>query len=181
MISGRLSSSEDGTFLASEPVTGSYSIGKDCRGMATITPQGSRKCTSGSWLWTAGMKCSPLRRTGHGGQRHTAAVSFRDVSYIKGILSGLAAILLRSLCSFGQFSGRKGHRSGCAQASPVAESVFSLRFWIVGILLFGVFFAASRASKVLECCFSGFRRSRFDPRLLDWCGLRIPLSLSRHH
>ncbi len=40
VISGRLSSSEDGTFLASEPVTGSYSIGKDCRGRATITPQG---------------------------------------------------------------------------------------------------------------------------------------------
>jgi len=40
MISGRLASSEDGTFLASEPVTGSFSVGKDCRGRATITPKG---------------------------------------------------------------------------------------------------------------------------------------------
>jgi hypothetical protein len=40
VISGHVASSEDGTFLASEPVTGSYSVGKDCRGRATITPKG---------------------------------------------------------------------------------------------------------------------------------------------
>lgn len=34
--------SEDGTFLtfAEEPVTGSYRVGMDCRGTATITPKG---------------------------------------------------------------------------------------------------------------------------------------------
>ena len=42
VISGHVASSEDGTFLtfAEEPVTGSYRVGTDCRGRATITPKG---------------------------------------------------------------------------------------------------------------------------------------------
>ena len=42
VISGHLASSEGGTFLtfAEEPVTGSYMVGTDCRGTATITPKG---------------------------------------------------------------------------------------------------------------------------------------------
>ncbi|MGA9392216.1 MAG: hypothetical protein WBV69_17445 [Candidatus Sulfotelmatobacter sp.] len=42
VISGHVSASEDGTFLtfAEEPVTGSYRVGTDCRGTATITPKG---------------------------------------------------------------------------------------------------------------------------------------------
>ena len=42
VISGHIASSEDGTFLtfAEEPVTGSYRVGTDCRGTATITPKG---------------------------------------------------------------------------------------------------------------------------------------------
>jgi len=42
VINGRLAASEDGTILtfAEEPVTGSYTVDKDCRGTATITPQG---------------------------------------------------------------------------------------------------------------------------------------------
>jgi hypothetical protein len=41
-ISGHLASSEDGTYqtLADEPVTGSYTIDKNCTGTATITPKG---------------------------------------------------------------------------------------------------------------------------------------------
>ena len=39
VISGRLSASEGGTF-AGEPVTGSYTVDRDCRGRATITPEG---------------------------------------------------------------------------------------------------------------------------------------------
>ena len=41
VISGEVASSEDGTFLmfAEEPVTGSYRVGTDCRGTATITPE----------------------------------------------------------------------------------------------------------------------------------------------
>ena len=40
VISGHVASSEDGTFLTFEPVTGSYKVAKDCRGRATITPKG---------------------------------------------------------------------------------------------------------------------------------------------
>jgi hypothetical protein len=42
VISGHVAGSEDGTILtfAEEPVTGSYRVGTDCRGTATITPEG---------------------------------------------------------------------------------------------------------------------------------------------
>ena len=42
VISGHVSASENGTFLtfAEEPVTGSYRVGTDCRGKATIKPKG---------------------------------------------------------------------------------------------------------------------------------------------
>jgi len=42
VIRGHVASSEDGTFLTfeEEPVTGSYRVGKDCSGRATITPKG---------------------------------------------------------------------------------------------------------------------------------------------
>ena len=40
VISGHVASSEDATFLTFEPVTGSYRVGTDCRGTATITPKG---------------------------------------------------------------------------------------------------------------------------------------------
>ena len=42
VISGHIASSEDGTILtfAEEPVTGSYTVDRDCRGRATITPRG---------------------------------------------------------------------------------------------------------------------------------------------
>ena len=40
VISGRVAASEDGTFLNFEPVTGSYTVDKDCRGRATIAPKG---------------------------------------------------------------------------------------------------------------------------------------------
>lgn len=42
VISGHIAASEDGTILtfADEPVTGSYRVNADCRGKATITPEG---------------------------------------------------------------------------------------------------------------------------------------------
>jgi hypothetical protein len=40
VISGHLSSSEGSTFIAEEPVTGSYTVSPDCAGRATITPEG---------------------------------------------------------------------------------------------------------------------------------------------
>ena len=42
VISGHIAGAEDATILtfADEPVTGSYKVGSDCRGSATITPKG---------------------------------------------------------------------------------------------------------------------------------------------
>jgi hypothetical protein len=40
VVGGHVASSEDGTFLTFEPVTGSYRVGADCRGRATIKPKG---------------------------------------------------------------------------------------------------------------------------------------------
>lgn len=40
VISGHLASSVGSTFLAFTPVTGSYTVDKDCRGTVTITPEG---------------------------------------------------------------------------------------------------------------------------------------------
>ena len=42
MIRGHVASSEDGTYLTfqEQPVTGSYTVAKDCSGRATITPKG---------------------------------------------------------------------------------------------------------------------------------------------
>jgi hypothetical protein len=42
VIRGHIAGSEDGTILtfAEEPVSGSYTVGTDCRGTATITPKG---------------------------------------------------------------------------------------------------------------------------------------------
>jgi hypothetical protein len=40
VIRGHIAASEDGTFLADEPVTGSYFVAPDCRGKATLTPKG---------------------------------------------------------------------------------------------------------------------------------------------
>jgi len=40
VISGHITGAEDSTTLAEEPVTGSYTVGTDCSGTATITPKG---------------------------------------------------------------------------------------------------------------------------------------------
>jgi hypothetical protein len=40
VISGHVAASEDATFRNFVPVTGSYRVGADCRGRATITPKG---------------------------------------------------------------------------------------------------------------------------------------------
>jgi hypothetical protein len=40
VVSGSIAASEDGTFLAEVPVTGSYTVAPDCRGRVIITPTG---------------------------------------------------------------------------------------------------------------------------------------------
>jgi hypothetical protein len=71
------------------------------------------------------------------------------MDYVKGILSGLAAIFVAEFVSIWPFlRGSKATGLAVLLASPL-----SLRFWIVGILLFGLFFAASRGSTILRVLF----------------------------
>src|SRR6266566_3418567 len=77
------------------------------------------------------------------------------MDYVKGILSGLAAIILAE-CVPGPWSAFRGisqeKATGLATiAGGLAESAFSPLFWILAALFFALFFAASRLSnKVLR-------------------------------
>ena len=75
------------------------------------------------------------------------------MDYFKNILSGLAAIFVAEFVYFWPtLSGSKA--TGLAAFKwMLLESVLSPKFWIVGVLLFGVFFAASRGSTVLRVLF----------------------------
>lgn len=70
------------------------------------------------------------------------------MNYVKGILSGLAAIFLAE-CFPGPWSAFRGisqeKATGLAAvAGGLAESVFSPLFWILAVTFFAFFFAASR-------------------------------------
>jgi hypothetical protein len=77
------------------------------------------------------------------------------MDYVKGILSGLAAIILAE-CVPGPWSAFRGisqeRATGLAAiAGGLAESAFLPLFWILAALFFALFFAASRLSnKVLR-------------------------------
>lgn len=75
------------------------------------------------------------------------------MGYFKTVLSGLAAILIAELTFF--FPVLTGSKAtGLAViAGYSVESIFSLRFWLVGALLFGLFFTASRSRTVLRVLF----------------------------
>lgn len=75
------------------------------------------------------------------------------MDYIKGILSGLAAIFVAEFVFFWPTLSKEKATGLTVLKGLLAESVFSPRFWIVGILLFGLFFAASRGSTVLRVSF----------------------------
>jgi len=64
-ISGHVASSEEGTYqtFADEPVTGSYTVDKNCTGTATITPKGLPELHFSFVVVDCGGKCWPLRRT----------------------------------------------------------------------------------------------------------------------
>ena len=75
------------------------------------------------------------------------------MNYVKGILSGLAAIFIAEFAFFWPFLRGSKATGLTALAALFVESIFSLRFWIVGLLLFGLFFAASRGRTVLRVLF----------------------------
>jgi hypothetical protein len=72
--------------------------------------------------------------------------------YLKCILSGLAAIFVAEFVFFWPTLTTKA--TGVAGLRYLlAGSILSPRFWIIGVLLFGLFFAASRGSTVLRVSF----------------------------
>jgi len=75
------------------------------------------------------------------------------VDYVKGILSGFAAIFVAEFAFFWPFLKRSKATGLAAIAALFAESIFSPRFWLVGILLFGLFFMASRGSTIVRLLF----------------------------
>jgi len=75
------------------------------------------------------------------------------MDYVKGILSGLAVILIAEFVFFWPFiSGTKATGMSVV-AGLFVESVVSPRFWVVAALSFGCFFAASRSSTILRVLF----------------------------
>ena len=75
------------------------------------------------------------------------------MAYIKGILSGLAAIFVAEFVFFWPTLSREKATGLAVLKFLLVESILSPRFWIVGVLLFGLFFAASRGSAVLRVVF----------------------------
>jgi hypothetical protein len=72
--------------------------------------------------------------------------------YVKGILSGFAAFFI-ALCVFlVNFWWIKGYWTGYG-CSLLMENIFSPLFWVVGLLLFWLFFAGSRGTATLRVLF----------------------------
>jgi hypothetical protein len=68
------------------------------------------------------------------------------MDYAKGILSGLVAVILAELVPGVLWVFTSGTKATglAAVAGAFVESLFSFRFWILAILFFAVFFAASK-------------------------------------
>ncbi len=75
------------------------------------------------------------------------------MDHIKGILSGSAAIFVAEFVFFWPLLNGSKATGLAALKGLLVESIFSPRFWVVGVLLFGLFFAASRGRTVLRVLF----------------------------
>ena len=75
------------------------------------------------------------------------------MDYVKGILSGLAAIFIAEFVFFWPFLRGTKATGMSVVAGLFVESIFSPRFWVVAVLSFGCFFAASRGSTILRVLF----------------------------
>lgn len=75
------------------------------------------------------------------------------MNYAKGILSGIAAIFIAEFVFAWPFLSRSKATGLAALTSLTLESLLSPKFWIVAILAFGVFFAASRGRTILRVLF----------------------------
>lgn len=84
---------------------------------------------------------------------YNVAVRERDMDYVKGILCGLAAILTAEFLFFWPIIKGSQATGLAAVVGLSLESLLSPRFWIVGVVVFVIFFAASRGSTVLRVLF----------------------------
>ena len=79
------------------------------------------------------------------------------MGYLKGILSGLAAMIVAVVSGLWPvFSGINGSRATglAAVLGLLVERLFSPLFWMLAILIFAIFFAASRLdNKALRVVF----------------------------
>jgi hypothetical protein len=73
------------------------------------------------------------------------------MDYITGMLSGLAAIFIAEFVCFWPFLRGSKATGLTAVGALLVENIFSPKFWIISVLLFWLFFAASRlGNKVLR-------------------------------
>jgi hypothetical protein len=75
------------------------------------------------------------------------------MDYLKSVLSGLAAIFIAEVVFAWPFLRGSKATGLAALLALFVESLLSPKFWIVGILLFGLFFAASRGSTIPRVLF----------------------------
>jgi len=82
---------------------------------------------------------------------YNSRVRPKVMDYVKGILSGLAAIFIAEFVFFWPTLRATKATGLAAVVGLLVGSILSPRFWIIGLLLFGLFFAASRlGNKVLR-------------------------------
>lgn len=72
------------------------------------------------------------------------------MNYFKRILSALAALFLAELVFQWPLLSTSKATGMDARKALLLASFFSPRFWIVGLLLFGLFYTASRGGPVLR-------------------------------
>jgi len=83
------------------------------------------------------------------------------VEYLKGILSGVAAVFL-ALCVPGLVTAFRGISEKATGLGVVVagltEALFSPTFWIFTAIFFGLFFAAGSRAASSESCYFGSQR-----------------------
>jgi len=105
------------------------------------------------------------------------------MNYVKGVLSGLAATIIAELVFVRPFL-RDSKATGLdALLSLFVEGLLLPKFWIVAILLFGLFFLASRANTVLRVLFFWIPTLVVSALTFAVIGLMgyVAVVVSRHH
>jgi hypothetical protein len=97
-----------------------------------------------SHLWNTGKRVQQSSRAWRNSLTYKPCVRAKVMDYVKGILSGSAAILIAEFVFFWPTLRATKATGLAAGIGLLVGSILSPRFWIIGVLLFGLFFAASR-------------------------------------